>query len=275
MCGNETVKPRLLRCVQEMLRRDPRLRFFLISLLGLWIVAGTRFVTERVIYRERNLKEAVAAVSPGNTTGTVSFAAKLKERFLTEADQKKLLRFAADEIGLTVTSDPEVFVENDRTGFVYRKKAKNADTCIKIIAVPEKEEKAAYYLIVTLHLFQDDGDGAMYYRSLIDGMARELGVSQEQVSVQICGRFPHGMTTDARNRLTDRVLDKLGCEIVCENRDESLYTVYGYTKGMKEYVCSGKDRINVQLAIYYDEVKDETVLCVASPVITGEPGGTR
>jgi len=39
---------------------------------------------------------------------------------------------------------------------------------------------------------------------------------------------------------------------------------------MDEYIVSGNDRINVQLAMYYDEIKDETVLCVASPVITGE-----
>ena len=275
MRGNETVNPGLFRCIQEILRRNPRLRFILIVLLGLWIVAGTRFVTERVIYRERNLKEAVATVRPGSTTGTVNYAARLKESFLTEADQKKLLRFAAGKIGLTVTSEPDVLKENGRTGFVYRKKAKNADTCIKVTAIPEKEGTVAYYLIIALHLFQDDGDGAMYYRNLIDGMAQELGVLQEQASVQISGIFPHGMTTAAKNRLTDRVLDKLGCEIVCENREDSLYTVYGYTKGMKEYICSGNERINVQLAIFYDEIKDETVLCVASPVITGEPGGTR
>jgi len=39
---------------------------------------------------------------------------------------------------------------------------------------------------------------------------------------------------------------------------------------MNEYIVSGNDRINVQLAMYYDEINDETVLCVASPLIAGE-----
>ena len=93
---------------------------------------------------------------------------------------------------------------------------------------------------------------------------------QKQVSVQVIGKFPHDMTIAARNRLTDRIMKKLGCKIVCENREKSLYTIYAYTRGMEEYIISGDDRINVQLAMYYDEIKDETVLCVASPLITGE-----
>lgn len=263
-------KPELQRFVKESLRNRPVLRLALIVLAGFWIVAGTKLITERVIYRERNLQEAVVMVSPGSTSGKMVFAAKLCDAYLTEADQQRLLLLVAERIGLTVSSQPEVVREEGRSGLVYRKEAKYADSEIALLCLQEKSGQYAYYLTATLHLFDDDGVAAMHYQQVMSDLAEELGMSQKQASVQVIGTFPHDMTIAARNRLTDRIMKKLGCRIVCENRDASLYTVYAYTKGMKEYIVSGDDRINVQLAMYYDEKKDETVLCVASPVITGE-----
>lgn len=263
-------KPALFRFVKESLRNRPALRLALIVLAGLWIVAGTKLVTEKVIYRERNLQEAIAMVQPGSTSGRMLFAAKLKGSYLTQADQQRLLALVAERIGLIVSAQPEVICENGQSCLVYRKEAKYADSEIKIICLNEKNEQTSYYLTVTLSLFDDDGVAAMQYQQLMSELAEELEMEQKLASVQVIGKFPHGMTLAARNRLTDRIMKKLGCRIVCENRDESLYTVYGYTKGMDEYIVSGDDRINVQLAMYYDEIKDETVLCVASPVITGD-----
>ena len=79
-------KPALLRFVKESLRNRPLLRLALIVLAGLWIVTGTKLVTERILYRERNLREAVAMVRPGSTAGKMLFAAKLQENYLTEDD---------------------------------------------------------------------------------------------------------------------------------------------------------------------------------------------
>ena len=263
-------KPELLRFVKESLRNRPVLRLALIVLAGLWIVAGTKQITEQIVYRERNLREAVATVSPGSTSGKMLFAAKLSDTYLTEADQQSLLALVAERIGLVVSSRPEFVREDGRSSLVYKKRAKYADSEIKVICLKDKNGQTGYYLTAMLNLFDDDGAAAMQYQQMMSELADELEMSQKQVSVQVIGRFSHDMTMAERNRLTDRIMKKLGCRIVCENREETLYTVYAYTKGMEEYIVSGNDRINVQLAMYYDEIKDETVLCVASPLITGE-----
>lgn len=268
-------KPDFVRMITKRLEQRPVLRMALIGLVGLWIIAGTRYVTEMIIYRERNLKEAFAIVSPGNTTGTVALTARLPESYLTEKDQNQLIRFVADRIGLTVDTEPEPITEGKKSGFIYRKKAKYADTAIKILHVREASGANRYYLLVSINLAEDKGDGVAYFREKIGELAAELELLEVQCSIQLSGSFPQDMTLAARNHLTDRILSKLGCEVVCENREAELYTVYAYTKGLDEYIVSGNDRINVQLAMYYDEINKETVLCVASPVITGEIMGTR
>ena len=105
-------KPDFVRMITKRLEQRPVVRMALIGLVGLWIIAGTRYVTEKVIYRERNLKEAFAVVSPGCTTGTIALAAKLPDAYLTEADQKQLIRFVAERIGLTVDTEPEPVEKN-------------------------------------------------------------------------------------------------------------------------------------------------------------------
>ena len=270
MREKDVLKAGVFRYIGEILRCNRKLQIVTVLLAGLWIALGTKVITENLLYRERNLKEAMAVARPGSMNSTVSFAAKLKDAYLTEADQKEIICFVAGKLGLILNGEPEPFTDENRSGFFYRKVAKNAETCIKLVGTKEKDVSKAYYLIISLTLFDDGGDSIMYYRGLIAEIADELAVSEEQTSVQLTGRFFHDMTPVARNRLTDRILKKLGCEVVCENREEPFYTVYAYTKGMDEYILSGEDRINVQLAIYYDEIKDETVLCVASPVITGE-----
>lgn len=275
MRGKREWKPDIVRMMTTRLKQCPALRIAFVCLIGLWVIAGTKYVTEKIIYRERNLKEALAVVGPGCTTGTVALAAKLPDAYLTEADQKQLIRFVADRIGLTVDTEPKPLTEGTQSGFCYQKKAKYADTSIKLLRVGDVQSDNKYYLLVRLSLAEDKGDGVAYFRRCIGELATELELSEVQSSVQLSGSFPQDMTLAARNHLTDRILKKLGCEVVCENREEDLYTVYAYTKGLDEYIVSGNDRINVQLAMYYDEINEETVLCVASPVITGELMGTR
>lgn len=270
MRENDVLKAGVIRYIREVLRGNRILRIATILLAGLWITLGTKVITENLLYRERNLKEAMAVTSPGSMSSTISFAGRLKDACLTEADQKEIISYAADQLGVILHAEPEAFSDENRSGYVFRKDAKNASTCIKLVGIREQGVERAYYLIITLWLQEDDGDSLMYYRERIDGIADALAVKEAQTSVQLTGRFFHNMSPAARDRLTDRILKKLGCEVVCENREEPLYTVYAYTKGINEYILSGEDRINVQLAIYYDEIKDETIVCVASPVITGE-----
>ena len=96
-------KPALLRFVKESLRNRPALRLALMILAGLWIVTGTKLITEQILYRERNLCEAVAMVRPGSTSGKMLFAAKLQDAYLTEADQQRLLALVAEETTLLIT----------------------------------------------------------------------------------------------------------------------------------------------------------------------------
>lgn len=53
-------------------------------------------------------------------------------------------------------------------------------------------------------------------------------------------------------------------------RNENYYTAYGYTAGIKNYKIINGKRINMNVAISYDEEKDMTNVIFGSPVINSD-----
>jgi hypothetical protein len=51
---------------------------------------------------------------------------------------------------------------------------------------------------------------------------------------------------------------------------DEVYSVVGYTKKIREYIYSGKQKININLALRYNSYQDKTYLYLATPVITAE-----
>lgn len=52
------------------------------------------------------------------------------------------------------------------------------------------------------------------------------------------------------------------------NRDEKIYTVYGYSDKTEEYVVFGSTKTNVNVAISYDENSNISKIYMATPIIS-------
>ncbi len=249
--------------------RRRRIRVLLILLIGLWIAAGTKYLTERIYLREESLREAFSSAVPGETAGTLEFAATYGNGYLTEKDKEELIRHIAARLGITVTEAPMIRTETDRSELIYEKHAKRAVTIIKLVSIPDTYGINTHYITVHLEIANDTEDSLLYYRDLLLEVSTELGAVETQVSLLTEGQFDGNLTLSERNALADRMLQKLNCKIVSENRESDVYTIYAYTYGMKEYIESDGERINVQLAMYYDENLNVTVVYLASPMING------
>ena len=53
---------------------------------------------------------------------------------------------------------------------------------------------------------------------------------------------------------------------MAENRDNEMFTIYAYAKGAGSYITIGGSKINMNIAIGYDEEQDATKVYLASPV---------
>ena len=59
----------------------------------------------------------------------------------------------------------------------------------------------------------------------------------------------------------------MNARIVTGNRTEEIYTVYGYSEDIKDYVVFGSTKTNVNIAITYNELNGETYIYMATPII--------
>ena len=72
-----------------------------------------------------------------------------------------------------------------------------------------------------------------------------------------------------RNKLADELLSELSAKVVAENRDADMFTIYGYSQGIKDYLEIGGNRINVNIAMNYDEINNTTNIFLSSPINSG------
>lgn len=257
----------LWKVIGQQLKCHKLLRVFLVLLIGLWIAAGTKYVTERIYSREENLREAFAGTDPGQMTSTLEFAAEYKNGFITERDKEDFIRYIAGRLGITIDSDYISLQEGKRTELVFEKKAKQAVTTIKVISLSNEDGLWKHYCAIRLSILNDTSDSAVYYRSRLEEITDELEIAEAEVSLTIEGSYHGDLSLVSRNQIADRMLRKLDGTVISENRGQEMYTIYAYTRGRKEYIESDGRRINIQLAMYYDELRDETVVYLASPII--------
>ncbi len=84
------------------------------------------------------------------------------------------------------------------------------------------------------------------------------------------GSIEGELNNTEKNNITDEIMKKLEAKVVTGNRDDSIYTVYGYCGKIEEYVVFGSTKTNINVAITYDEQNNLTRVYMATPIISTE-----
>ena len=102
-------------------------------------------------------------------------------------------------------------------------------------------------------------DCAGSYRELVEGMFGAMGI-QGNVNMNLVGSLEGALNSTEKNELANGLLDRLGAKVVTENRDNDIFTIYAYSKGAGSYITIGGNKINMNIAIGYDEEQDRMYL---------------
>ena len=95
----------------------------------------------------------------------------------------------------------------------------------------------------------------------------ELSCTEISTTIQLVGDYAGYLPLERRNEITEDILDALGAEVVYEYREHDLYTVYGYTAGLDNYITVDNKKINVHIAMSQNEEHYRTILYLASPIL--------
>lgn len=208
--------------------------------------------------------------------------------YLTQEEKEKLVKNIASALGITSSYGLATVYEEEVNTTVLSKNSVNGSVTIKAItqeqqrtentaepAVTEPQvtgntnglegtQPQAQYVYVNITVYNNI-DCAVSYRELVEGMFDAMGI-QGNVNMNLVGSLEGALNSTEKNELADGLLDRLGAKVVTENRDNDIFTIYAYSKGAGSYITIGGNKINMNIAIGYDEEQDRTKVYLASPI---------
>ena len=203
--------------------------------------------------------------------------------YLTQEEKEKLVKNIASALGITSSYGLATVYEEEVNTTVLSKNSVNGSVTIKAITQEQQgtdntatEDEPAYdsttesglaanqYVYVNITV-NNDMDCASSYRELVEGVFDAMGI-QGNVNMNLVGSLEGALNSTEKNELADGLLDRLGAKVVTENRDNDIFTIYAYSKGAGSYITIGGNKINMNIAIGYDEEQDRTKVYLASPI---------
>ena len=180
--------------------------------------------------------------------------------YLTQEEKERLVENIASALGITSSYGLATVCEDEVNTMVLSKESVNGSVTIKAIT----QEPQAQYVYVNITVYNNI-DCAVSYRELVEGMFDAMGI-QGNVNMNLVGSIEGALNSTEKNELADGLLDRLGAKVVAENRDSDIFTIYAYSKGAGSYITIGGNKINMNIAIGYDEEQDRTKVYLASPI---------
>ncbi len=226
------------------------------------LAVAFRVITERAFLAQASIEGAFGTLTPEKSEGTVT----LTGRYLPPPygfSEEKLLKHFAEKIGLTIDGEIREVHYDGRTEYVYEKPAAEAHSVIKVVYLTEEE---AYYLCAKINLSGKNATGVASFQKGMKAVARELSLEEISTTLELCGSYTGELPLATKDAFADGLLRELYAQPVYENRENANYTVYAYTGAVEEYLVVEKQKINVQVAIYYDRATDCTEVVLASPI---------
>ena len=203
--------------------------------------------------------------------------------YLTQEEKEKLVKNIASALGITSSYGLAMVYEEEVNTTVLSKNSVNGSVTIKAITQEQQgtdntatEDEQAYdsttesglaanqYVYVNITV-NNDMDCASSYRELVEGVFDAMGI-QGNVNMNLVGSLEGALNSTEKNELADGLLDRLDAKVVAENRDSDIFTIYAYSKGAGSYITIGGSKINMNIAIGYDEEQNRTKVYLASPV---------
>ncbi|NLZ81522.1 MAG: hypothetical protein GX913_06970 [Clostridiales bacterium] len=242
------------------------------SCLALWVVFVIHLLVNEGGQKEIEIVEALNQSQLQNVEGTIEFIDKYKENYLSLEEKEELLKRIAAKLGVNSVYELETVREEEITTTTLLKNAKAAVTTLKLSTVESRDEenqiKLEQYLVIQL-VIEESYESILYYRDRLEEILQEEKIDG-RVTLGITGYYPGEISYTERNEIADKMLEQFEAKVVLENRTMELYSIYAYSDLIDEYIVVARDRINLNLAMSYNEVKDATKLYISIPIIDNE-----
>lgn len=103
----------------------------------------------------------------------------------------------------------------------------------------------------------------------IKAVFKDLGL-KPQISVSLTGTISQKLEQKEQEQIAEKVFKEIGARKLEGISTPELVSITGYSPFIQEYLHVGNKRVNLNVALSFDEIKNQTVVHVGSPLLKGE-----
>lgn len=242
-----------------------------ISLIVLvWLAVIVQLFINRDLQPKGDVVEAFSSSEAIPVEACVSAYGNFGEMELAGATKNTMLRNLAKQLGITddfeiTASEGDTYRESTLT-----KNGKYGKTVIQIVSIDtvnEHRETITEQIILCDITVYDDIEYAMECKEKLEDIYQEIGM-ESNINIYLKGKTAGTISKARREELVEGVLEQLNASVVQEIDNENYYCLYGYTSRFDRIIYQNGKKINVNLAITYNEEEDMTYLHLAVPYIS-------
>ncbi len=235
-----------------------------------WMVFGIQLAVNAGMKDDDQLIEAFHEIKTIPVESDVEAYGYFGDMYLSGETKKKMLQNLADKLDikegyLIDTVDGGSFT---RTSLI--KDGAYGKTQLQLITLHTENADGdalnQQYVYATITIY-NSVEHVQYYRRQLEKIFADIGMKAD-VNIYLAGEMHGRQSKEAREKLIEAFLDCMDAKEVCGNRTDDLYTIYGYTRHEREYVYQNGERVNVNIALTYDETQNKTKIHMAVPFIS-------
>jgi len=124
---------------------------------------------------------------------------------------------------------------------------------------------------ITAVLTIEDNDNQLdQWKTGLEEAFQAVSSQQGQVFTILTGTFDGRKTMAENKAIADKIFAYLGTKPIEGVTNERMVSLTGYTKAIKEKLVIGEKKLNINVAVRYNNLEDKTYIIIGSPIIATE-----
>ncbi len=228
-------------------------RLMVAAAVIIWAVFAGRLVYKGIKGETMDVVDTFCENVYYDISADVSATGKL-DSDMSDTAKKLMMTQMAKTIGLNRYN-----ITENETGIYLTQNSVNGNVDISI-----KKTDAGEYLKTSVQLYKGF-DSVTDYEKLIKDVLDEYGINTH-VTVSMKGSIAGDMSQYDKSEISGNMLKMLGAKTVTMGQIQDSYVVYAYAKSAKDSVSIGKNKININITMNYDETRGVTDIQLSTPI---------
>lgn len=236
-------------------------------MIVIWsIVAIQMYVNYR--QAEERTVTAFSVVDDSVSSETIKGYGYFETMKLGEVSRKKMLENLAGELGITDGYTFSSGSGDNYTKMILTKRGKHATTVLQIVSIlDEMDENGIPEQYIAMEITTSEGAKKvvdLYHK--VKDIYDDMGL-ESQVSLEIDASKRGNYVSSKGKGVFEDIFEAVKARRVGSVMENGICTVYGYTASEKNYLTINDKKVNIQIALTYDENKDTTYIKIGMPIV--------